>query len=187
MIKKNITIEFNLGQVCNDILTKCNAISKTITDDALADIKADVATPDGEETRSMVNRAITEAWGNVKIAAQRYLLSGRTTDNNNLERLVHTKDGSTIDTGSGTIDLDNYIFEVLKLELAIPNFNVAVTDGLKSHVHRYLVDYTVGSFLMDLQPDKSTAYLGLAQGDIDAVRHDLAARDTFVNRRPSFT
>ncbi len=186
-MKKNITITFDLMQVCNDILAKCNVISKTIKDEAMADIKADIATPDGDETRSIINRSITEAWGNIKIAAQRYLLSGRTVDNNNLERLVHQKDDSTVDTGDGEVDLDNYIFEKLKLELLIPNFNIAVTDGMKSHLHRYLVDYTLAMFLQDLHPDNSAKYSGLADNDMEAFRHDLLARDTFLNRRPSFT
>ena len=88
MNEKEITLSFDLEQVCNDILTKCNQISKTVRDEALEDIRSDVQTPDDPETRSIINRAITEAFGDLKVACQRYLKTGRTTDNNLLERIV---------------------------------------------------------------------------------------------------
>ncbi len=40
------------------------------------------------ETRSIIDRAVTEAIANIKLAAQRYQTTGRVEDNNNLERLV---------------------------------------------------------------------------------------------------
>lgn len=86
--EKMITLSFSLEQVCNDILTKCNQISKTVRDEALEDIRADVQTPDDPESRSIINRALTEAFGDLKTAMQRYLKTGRTSDNNLLERIV---------------------------------------------------------------------------------------------------
>ena len=89
-MKKRISLTFDLGQVCNDILVKCNLISQTIQDAALEDIRANVQSPDDAEIRSIINRSVTEAFGRVKVACQRYLLVGRDTDDNKLERLVQS-------------------------------------------------------------------------------------------------
>ena len=116
-----IKLTFMLEQFCNDLLTKCNNVSKTIRDEALADIKADVSNPDGEETRSIICRACTEAFGNVKYAAQRFMKTGRTEDSNILERLV-----SSIDEETGAIT-----YEEIVLDMSIPNYNTSATDTLK--------------------------------------------------------
>ena len=87
-MKKRVVLSFDLGQVCNDILAKCNLVSKSIKDEALQDIKASILSPDDPETGCIINRAVTEAIGKVKVACQRYLISGRLQDDNKLERLV---------------------------------------------------------------------------------------------------
>lgn len=216
--KKKITLTFSLEQVCNDILAKCNLISKGIHDDALADIKADIASPDSDETRSIICRAVTEAFGNVKVACQRWLTTGRTTDNNNLERLVKKvtfnytytpsggsettieiyKDGSTWKKATDdsafneTVDETALVeksieYESIVLALAIPNFNTAVTDGLKSHCHKYVVDYTMARFLQDQLADKSAEYNKVAEeDDMPRITEDLNAREEFGKRKPTF-
>ena len=75
--KKKITLTFDLGEVCNDILAKCNLISISVKDDALADIKANVMEPDNPETRSIICRAVTEGFGKVKVFCSRWLKVGR--------------------------------------------------------------------------------------------------------------
>ena len=87
-MKKRVVLHFDLGQICNDMLAKCNLISKSVKEEAAEDIKASILTPDAPETRCIVNRAVTEAFGRVKVACQRYLTVGRLEDDNNLERLV---------------------------------------------------------------------------------------------------
>ncbi len=216
--KKTIILNLSLEQVCNDVLAKCNLISKGIHDDALADIKADVASPDSDETRSIICRAVTEAFGNVKFACQRWLTTGRTTDNNNLERLVSKvtfdytytpqggssttveiyKDGNswkkasddsafdqTVDEANLTVK--NITYETVTLTLAIPNFNTAVTDALKSHCHKYVVDYVMHRFLQDQLADKSAEYLKVAEeDDYPRITQDLNAREEFGKRKPAF-
>lgn len=277
-----ITLTFGMEQFCNDLLARCNSISKTIRDEALADIRADVSNPDGAETRSIICRAATEAWGNVKYAAQRFLTTGRTEDNNNLERLVSAKyskplvfswdeesdlpeyeegvfgidgrgdvedvicshnrfylavanDGQKywrrwVDTSNG---IDNYpasdvygteamdgvipvkgriytdgtnykwngtaleeteeelvedmiVYEQIVLALDIPNFNTAVTDALKSHIHKYTVEYALQQFLIDLLPDVAERYAATAQASYENIISALNARENFTMRRPSF-
>lgn len=91
---KTITLKFDLGEVCNDILAKCNLIGQSVRDEALADIRANIMEPDGPETRSIICRAVTESFGKVKVACSRWLKVGRSTDTNSLERLVKSVGGA---------------------------------------------------------------------------------------------
>ena len=242
MNEKKIQLTFDLEQVANDVLSKCNLISQSIREEAMEDIKANVLEPDSPETRSIINRALTEAFGEVKVVCQRYLKVGRTVDNNELERMVRSvtypkkivtvqdmdddghllytcevsgvpaevytlDDGTTWkDSTSGDTvvpdedpeakmvekevdDTDNPIitYEQVYLELYIPNFNVAVTDSLKSNIHKYVVDYIMGRFLQDQLSDKAGEYKALADGeDRTNILRNLYAREKFNMRRPSW-
>jgi len=240
--EKRIQLTFDLEQVANDVLSKCNLISQSIRDEAMDDIKANVLEPDSPETRSIINRAVTEAFAEVKRICQRYLKVGRTIDNNELERMVKSvtypkktitvqdmddeghllftcevsnvptvvytldegttwKDATSDDTvvpdeapepkmvQKEVDDTDNPIitYEQIYLELFIPNFNVAVTDSLKSHIHKMVVDYIMWRFLQDQLADKAGEYKTLADGEDHAnILKDLTARDRFNMRRPSW-
>ena len=238
--EKKITLNFDLGQIANDVLVKCNLISKGIKEEAMSDIAASVQTPDSPETVSIINRSLTEAIGNVKRACQRYLKTGRSTDNNMLEQMisnvtyikgerqvidddgrpvyealvseevvkVYTEDEGTTwksedddtevtpDVGTtptpkmeeyDTDDIDTITYETITLELYIPNFNVSVTDALKSSIHKYVVDYIMGRFLQDQVTDKAGEYAGLADGkDMQDIGKNLTARDQFNVRKPAW-
>lgn len=209
---KNISLEFDMGQVCNDVLVKCFVISQSLMDEAQQEIKASIQSPDAPETRSIINRAVTEAIGNLKVAAQRYLTTGRTEDNNSLERLVAgIKEYSYADNGDGTwteivtitkdgnqndetrivyergkerADLE---YEKVNFLLEIPNWNIAMTDPLKNHMHKYIVDYVMGQFLADQYGDKAAEYEKKASADYTNVMSDLTSRDNYTKRRPSWT
>lgn len=240
--EKKIELTFDLEQVTNDVLVKCNQISQSIRDDAMEDIKANILEPDNPESRSIINRALTEAFGEVKTLCQRYLKVGRTVDNNKLERMVRNityvkeqakdahdrllwlvtvegttsatvcyKDGTSYYTGPDddpevyyteggsetatiapymvdTDEIDTITYETIPMELYIPNFNVAVTDHLKSGIHKYVVDYIMSRFLQDQLADKAAEYKGLADGeDRSMIIRDLNARDRFNYRKPSWT
>lgn len=185
--EKKITLSFDLGQVANDILTKCNLISKAIKDEALEDIRASVQEPDSPETHSIINRAITEAFGNVKVACQRYLHVGRVTDNNDLEQMVASITYVIGDNNEPTDEIDTITYETIELELFIPNFNTSVTDALKSQIHKYVVDYTMGRFLQDLVSDKSKEYKDLAdEEDFRRILHLVNTRESYHSRKPSW-
>lgn len=291
-MKKQVVLRFDLGQICNDMLAKCNLISKSIKEEAAEDIKASILAPDDPETRCIVNRAVTEAFGRVKVACQRYLTVGRLEDDNNLERLVKSvtfaKKPAEIQSkddlgrplykttnlyrkadeymnadelyysiftseqyeGSGTMttagrvnnetvykldgvtndivvrknfddtysinesgvqesiseenllqqpvpfthtelvdsdEVSNIEYEVVTLTLLIPNFNLAVTDDLKSAIHKFVVDYVMAAFLQDQHADKAAEYKGLADGeDYRKIISDLNARENYTMRKPSF-
>lgn len=212
MDRKLITLNFSMEQVCNDILARCYVVSQGMVDEAQKDIRANIESPDSDETRSIINRAVTEAIANIKLAAQRYQTTGRVEDNNNLERLVKgirkyaytdNKNGTwtevvtTIIDGeenetTATVDKagkdrEETIYETVTLKLEIPNWNVAVTDALKSHCHRYIVDYVMSQFLMDQFADKAGTYGESATADYKNIKSDLLSRDNYTLRRPSFT
>ena len=212
MDRKLITLNFGMEQVCNDVLARCYVVSQGMVDEAQKDIRANIESPDSDETRSIINRAVTEAIGNIKLAAQRYLTTGRVEDNNNLERLVKgTRKYAYTDNKNGTWtevvttvidgeenettatvnkagkDREENIYETVTLNLDIPNWNVAVTDALKSHCHRYIVDYVMSQFLMDQFADKAGTYGESATADYNNIKSDLLSRDNYTLRRPSFT
>lgn len=212
MDRKLITLNFSMEQVCNDILARCYVVSQGMVDEAQKDIRANIESPDSDETRSIINRSVTEAIANIKLAAQRYQTTGRVEDNNNLERLVKgTRKYAYTDNKNGTWtevvttiidgeenettatvnkagkDREETIYETVTLKLEIPNWNVAVTDALKSHCHRYIVDYVMSQFLMDQFADKAGTYGESATADYNNIKSDLRSRDNYTLRRPSFT
>lgn len=212
MDRKLITLNFSMEQVCNDVLSRCYVVSQGMVDEAQKDIRANIESPDSDETRSIINRAVTEAIANIKLAAQRYLTTGRVEDNNNLERLVKgirkyaytdNKNGTWTEVVTTIIDgeenettatvnkagkdREETIYETVTLKLEIPNWNVAVTDALKSHCHRYIVDYVMSQFLMDQFADKAGTYGESATADYNNIKSDLLSRDNYTERRPRFT
>lgn len=212
MDRKLITLNFSMEQVCNDVLARCYVVSQGMVDEAQKDIRANIESPDSDETRSIINRAVTEAIANIKLAAQRYQTTGRVEDNNNLERLVKgirkyaytdNKNGTWTEVVTTIIDgeenettntvnkagkdREENIYETVTLKLEIPNWNVAVTDALKSHCHRYIVDYVMSQFLMDQFADKAGTYGESATADYNNIKSDLLSRDNYTLRRPSFT
>ena len=212
MDRKLITLNFGMEQVCNDVLARCYVVSQGMLDEAQKDIRANIESPDSDETRSIINRAVTEAIANIKLAAQRYQTTGRVEDNNNLERLVKgirkyaytdNEDGTWTEVVTTIIDgeenettttvnkagkdREETIYETVTLKLEIPNWNVAVTDALKSHCHRYIVDYVMSQFLMDQFADKAGTYGESATADYNNIKSDLLSRDNYTLRRPSFT
>lgn len=212
MDRKLITLNFSIEQVCNDVLARCYVVSQGMVDEAQKDIRANIESPDSDETRSIINRAVTEAIANIKLAAQRYQTTGRVEDNNNLERLVKgirkyaytdNKNGTWTEVVTTIIDgeenettatvnkagkdREETIYETVTLKLEIPNWNVAVTDALKSHCHRYIVDYVMSQFLMDQFADKAGTYGESATADYNNIKSDLLSRDNYTLRRPRFT
>lgn len=209
---KKIDLSFDLGQVCSDVLAKCYQVSLGLQDDAQKDIRANIEAPDSNETKSIINRSITEAVGNIKIACQRYLMTGRTEDSNNLERIVkgsrkytytNNKNNTWTEVVTTTIDgedsetsiivnkagedREEIIYETVTLNLEIPNFNVAVTDGMKSHMHRYIVDYVMSQFLADQYAEMAGKYAESVGADYGNIQSDLLSRDSYIHRRPSWT
>ena len=166
-----IKITIDLGEVCDDVVTQCRLISKQLGTEVDSEIRADIQSPDSDETRSIVCRAATEAIGQIKYAAQRYLRVGRSEDSNTLERL-----GSVTTVG----DKDVVTYEKQEFKLYIPNFNLAVTDALKSSMHKYVCDHIMWRFLQNQASEKAGEYKTLAETeDLGDITVKLNARTTF--------
>ena len=84
-------------------------------------------------------------------------------------------------------DREESIYETVTLKLEIPNWNVAVTDALKSNMHRYMVDYTMSQFLQDQYAGKAGQDGESATADFNNMKSNLLSRDNYTLRRPSFT
>ena len=93
---------------------------------------------------------------------------------------------STIVNKAGE-DREEIIYETVTLNLEIPNFNVAVTDGMKSHMHRYIVDYVMSQFLADQYAEMAGKYAESVGADYGNIQSDLLSRDSYIHRRPSWT
>ena len=86
-----------------------------------------------------------------------------------------------------TDEIDTIDYESILLELFIPNFNVSVTDDLKSSIHKYVVDWIMYRFLQDQLADKAAEYKALAEDeDHRSITKDLNARESFNFRKPSW-
>ena len=222
---KRITIDIYLQQTCNDVLTECNLISKNLGEDFSIQLKSDIASPDDGETRGIIMRGHTEALGNVKRAARKYLLSGRTEDDNKLERLatatysqakdqhghdlydctvngepvVVWKDGNEYKKSSDNTPVTpdatptvkysdtptSVDYDTVTLEMDIPGWDTAVTDALKNHIHKYIVDYVMWRFLQNQHDPKCAEYKKLAdEEDMPLIEEDLTMRDRLTNRKP---
>lgn len=75
-------------QIVNDVATECNIIGRTLQRNLETEEQgSEIMTPDDEMTKPVVARAITEGFSEVKRVCQRYLILGRDTDDNRLERI----------------------------------------------------------------------------------------------------
>lgn len=169
---QNITIIFYKKEIAADIAVICNQVAKLYEEDEkMAYIAGEIKTPDAEDIKPIVARAITEGFGRIKATASRYLTHGRTTDDNQLEAILNQD-------GSGQ----------LTLHLAMPQgFNAGITETIKSDMHRYIVDYAVYMILRDLLPERAMQHLELAETIRKGITPLLNRRTHAVGRRPNWT
>lgn len=86
-----ITITLRRKEIVDDVLVKCNMIARSlIRKPETEELGDDLMTPDDAQTKPVVARALTEAFGEVKRVCQRYLRYGRYTDDNRLEKIDET-------------------------------------------------------------------------------------------------
>ena len=179
-MERIIVIELRIKETVEDILSACNMIAKNLGETATEELKADVSAPDTREHRGIICRAHTAALGMLKYKAMKYLTTGRTEDDNRLERLGTSTTDPT--TGEETV-----VYEKVTLRLNIPNFNTSATEALKSFAHRYVVDYVLWRFLQNQAEEKAIEYKKLAdEQDLPQFEEALRARETITNRTPSW-
>lgn len=175
---RRIVIELRVKETVEDVLAACNMISKNLGEAVSEELKADVSSPDSREHRSIVCRAHTEAFGMLKYKAMKYLVTGRTEDDNRLERL-----GRTVGEGGE----EHVEYEVVTMTMVIPNFNTSATEALKSFAHRYVVDWVLWRFLQNQAEEKGIEYKKLAEEqDLREFENALRARESITNRTPDW-
>jgi hypothetical protein len=88
MRSREITIKLLKKQIADDITVECNLLGSLLQQTAETRKNgARIMTPDDDEVKPIVARAMTEAFGEVKRQCQRYLILGRDSDDNRLERI----------------------------------------------------------------------------------------------------
>lgn len=86
-----ISIYLNRKEIVNDVIAKSNIIGRSLVKDPQTEeLAGEIMTPDSEETKPLIARALTEAFGEVKRICQKYLIYGRLTDDNRLEKIDET-------------------------------------------------------------------------------------------------
>ena len=86
-----ITINLNRKEITDDILAKSNLLARQMArNPETEELAGDIMTPDDKQVKPIVARALTEAFGEVKRKCQQYLVFGRYTDDNRLEKIDET-------------------------------------------------------------------------------------------------
>lgn len=86
-----ISIELFKNELVNDLLTHSNQIgSVLVMNPETEELGGDIMTPDDNATKPIVARSLTLAFGQLKGIFQKYLLYGRYTDDNRLEKIDET-------------------------------------------------------------------------------------------------
>lgn len=107
MSEQPVLISLLKKQIANDVAIECSIIGRTLQRNKETEEQgSDIMTPDNELTKPIVARAITEGFGEVKRICQRYLVMGRDTDDNRLERINEMeKVKETVSNKQGGYDL----------------------------------------------------------------------------------
>lgn len=86
-----IEITIRRKEILNDVLANCNMIGRTLRKNPETEETAgEIMTPDDVYTKPIVARALTKAFGEVKRICQQYLMYGRFSDDNRLEKIDET-------------------------------------------------------------------------------------------------
>lgn len=235
-----IVIKLQKKQIANDVLTECAIVGRTLQLSAEGEeLGGNIMNPYGDLTRPVMARGMTEGFAEVKRVCQRYLVMGKVTDDNRLEKIderktveeiirdgkgrydlvqhttyligissdqkvtlysVHGNEIGTVN-GNGIIEYSpafsgpislkteaasvkvTYLhgeFGELDLYLEMPaSFNIGMTESIKSHSHRMIVDHIMFLIMFNQYPEKAGLYKDRFTTDIEGLRQALQARTAF--------
>lgn len=107
MSEQSVLISLLKKQIVNDVAIECSIIGRVLQRNPETEEQgSDIMSPTDELNKPVVARAITEGFGEVKRVCQRYLMMGRDTDDNRLERINEMqKHSETVDDKQGGYDL----------------------------------------------------------------------------------
>lgn len=147
-------------QIVNDVATECNIIGRTLQRNPETEEQgSEIMTPDDEMTKPVVARAITEGFSEVKRVCQRYLILGRDTDDNRLERInemqKHTETVTNKEAGYELVAKTPYIISV-KADRPVTLVSVIGEEIAKTSGNSH-VEYTPsmsGSISLETEAEK---------------------------------
>lgn len=99
---KTLSIRLYKQQLVNDVRVECSLLARALQRTAETSEQGDdIANVLDDVTLPVVARALTEGFGKVKEVCQRYLVMGRETDDNRLERLSDERRLTEYFSGTG--------------------------------------------------------------------------------------
>lgn len=183
MSEKPVLIKLLKKQIVNDVATECNIIGRTLQRNPETEEQGgDIMTPDDELTKPIVARAITEGFGEVKRICQRYLVMGRDTDDNRLERINEMeKHVETVINKQGGYDLVAGTPYIIKVEAESPvtlisahGQEIAATSG------KGTVEYTPSySGRITLETEAKEVVLTYFYGEFGTLELELTMPSAF--------
>ena len=116
----HIDIDLSRKEIVNDVIVQCNTIGRALARNTeTEELASDIMTPDDDQTKPTVARALTEAFGEVKRTCQRYLLYGRYTDDNRLERIDESsRYEESLEAGNLTTDCKYHLLTGIKYRIS---------------------------------------------------------------------
>ena len=146
MSEQPVLISLHKKQIVNDVSVECSIIGKILQRNAETEEQGgDIMIPDDEQTKPIIARAITEGFSEVKRVCQRYLITGRDTDDNRLERINEmNKYSESITNKQGRYDLLSGTPYIIKVEADHP-VTLVSTSGIK-------IDTVSGSSQIEYTP-----------------------------------
>lgn len=188
MKERMITIVLKKQQIVNDVSVECNLIGRTLQkNEDMAEIASEIMSPDDDESKPVIARSMTEAFGEVKKVCQRYLVYGRDTDDNRLEGIDETfryKESVTSSTAGTNASFKLPKNEKVTIKVESASF-VSVSVGsevLNSSIKSGSIDYTstTDNAVLTIKSDQPyVVELSYSYGDFGSYELSLSMPPSF--------
>lgn len=185
-MNRSILIKLLKKQIVNDVSVQCNIIGKSLQRNPDTEEQgSDIMTPDDDMFKPVVARAITEGFGEVKRVCQRYLIMGRETDDNRLERInemektvetITTSEG----TGKGTYDLLAGTPYIIKIKSGSPVKLKSANSEIGSVNGSGVIEYTPSNTgVLTVETTSEEVELIYFYGDFGVLELELSMPSSF--------
>ena len=178
-----VLIKLLKKQIVNDVSIECNIIGRTLQRNPETEEQGgDIMSPDDDLTKPIVARAITEGFGEVKRICQRYLVMGRDTDDNRLERINEMdRHSETVSNKQGGYDLIAGTPYIIKVEADSPVTLVAANGNeIQTVGGQGKVEYTPPvTGRITLETDAPEVKMTYFHGDFGTLELELSMPCTF--------
>ncbi len=178
-----VIISLLKNQIVNDVTTECNIIGRTLQrNPETEELGSDIMIPEDDLTKAILARAITEGFGEVKRVCQRYLIMGRDTDDNRLERINEMERFTeTVRNKLGGYDLVANTPYIISVKADKPVTLVSSTGKKIEHTNgNSQVEYTPSiSGRISLETDAEKVELSYCFGKFGTLELELCMPDNF--------